>query len=152
MTFPQFQRRICSKKRSIMSPRFLALCDIPDKNYVTGDNMWRTRMINSFALHRVQSTLGLLRKGVVSGVAVASMLVVYAVGSISSYGVAALGLTGATGLALATTAQPAQAHRYRRRRRRRGYRGWGWGPGIYLNVDPFYRRRRRRRGYYRGYW
>lgn len=135
-----------------MSPRFLALCDIPDKNYVTGDNMWRTRMINSFALHRVQSTLGLLRKGVVSGVAVASMLVVYAVGSISSYGVAALGLTGATGLALATTAQPAQAHRYRRRRRRRGYRGWGWGPGIYLNVDPFYRRRRRRRGYYRGYW
>ena len=95
--------------------------------------------------------LGSVHRAVVSSVAVAAMLGVYAINSITSYGVAALGLTGATGLALASSAQPAQAHRYRRRRRR-GYRGWGWGgwgPGIYLNFGPRYRRRRR---WHRGYW
>ena len=114
--------------------------------------MWRAKMMKSFLLDRASNAFGFVRRGVVGSIAVASMLVIYGLGSITSYGVAALGLTGATGLALATSAQPAQAHRYRRRRRRRGYRGWGWGPGIYLNFGPSYRRRRRRRGYYRGYW
>jgi len=91
-----------------------------------------------------------IHRALVGSIAVAAMLGVYAINTITSYGVAALGLTGATGLALATSAQPAQAHR-RYRRRRRGYRGWGWGwgPGIYLNFGPSYRRRRR---WHRGYW
>ena len=93
-------------------------------------------MNGTVALQRASGTtlkfLVGLRRVIISSIAVVAMLVIYGLGSLGSYGVAALGLTGATGLALATSAQPAQAHRYRRRRRRRRWRGgWGWGPGIY---------------------
>ena len=76
-----------------------------------------------------------VRRGVIRGAAVASMLVIYGVTSIG----APLGVAGVSGLALSATATPANAWRRRRRHRwfrgYRGYRGWGWG----------HRRRRRRR-------
>jgi hypothetical protein len=79
-----------------------------------------------------------VRRGAIRAVAIAAMLVAYAVTSIGSIGTTALGVVGISGAALVGTTAPAQARRrWRRRRsyRRRWNRGYYWGG---------YRRRRRR--------
>lgn len=83
-----------------------------------------------------------LKRGVIRGVAIATMLVIYVAGSIGSLAPTALGVAGVSGLALTATASPADAYHRRRRRKRRWYRGH-----YYRGCDwgDCYRRRRRRR-------
>lgn len=87
-----------------------------------------------------------LRRGLIRGVAVATMLVMYSVASIGSFATTTVSVAGLSGLALAASAKPANAWRRRRRYwggpsyrrgyyRRRYYGGWP------------YRRRRRHRGF-----
>jgi hypothetical protein len=96
-----------------------------------------------------------VRRGVIRTVAIATMLVIYAVTSLGSIGTSTLGVVGISGAALMGTAAPAEARRGRRRGRHRGRwrrrgRGFYWGGpwrgrGLYWG-DPW-RRRRRRRGH-----
>jgi hypothetical protein len=81
-----------------------------------------------------------VRRGVIRAVAIATMLVVYAVTSIGSIGTSALGVAGVSSVALLGSTAPAQARRRWRRRhhRRRWHRGIYWG-------GPWRRRRRWRR-------
>ena len=80
-----------------------------------------------------------LKRGVIRGVAIATMLAIYVGGSIGSIAPTALGVAGVTGVALATTATPADAYRRRRRKRR-------WYRGLYFRgYDGGHRRRRHRR-------
>ena len=93
-----------------------------------------------------------VRRGLIRGVAVAAMLVMYGAASIGTMATSAIGVAGLSSLALSTTATPASAWRRRRRRywrggyyrrgyyRRRHY-GWGWP----------YRRRRRGVNFYLTY-
>jgi hypothetical protein len=89
-----------------------------------------------------------VQRGVIRGVAVATMLAMYAAASIGSAATTTIGIAGLSGLALTSTATPASARRrwrrrhwrggyYRRRYRRPYYYYGGWG-------YPYYRRRRRR--------
>ena len=85
-----------------------------------------------------------LKRGVIRGVAIATMLAIYLAGSIGSIAPTALGVAGVTGVALATTATPADAYRRRRRKRR-------WYRGLYFRgYDGGHRRRRHRRRRRRG--
>jgi hypothetical protein len=79
-----------------------------------------------------------VRRGIVRAVAIATMLVIYAVTSIGSIGTSALGVAGISSVALLGSTAPAQARRRWRRRsyRRRRHRGYYWG-------YPWRRRRRR---------
>jgi|SRR5262245_1164828 hypothetical protein len=86
-----------------------------------------------------------VRRGAIRAVAIAAMLVAYAVTSIGSIGTTALGVVGISGAALVGTTAPAQARRrWRRgryyRRRHRGYyypyryRRRRYGPAIYFRF------------------
>lgn len=85
-----------------------------------------------------------VRKGMIRSVAIVTMLMLYVVSSVGAMAPAALGVVGVSGLALTTSATPADAHWRRRRRRRRWYRG-GYYP-YYYGGYRHRRRRRRRRG------
>jgi hypothetical protein len=100
---------------------------------VQSNGLW-PRLINSA---RVLSHG--IKRSMIRSVAIATMLVIYAVGSIGSIASSALGVAGISTLALTASATPADAWRRRRRRRRRWYRG-----GYYYG-DGWGRRRRRRR-------
>jgi hypothetical protein len=97
-------------------------------------------------LRTIETALALgrgVRRGVIRAVAIATMLVIYAVTSLGSIGTSVLGVAGVSSAALLATTAPANARRRWRRgrgryRRHRG-RGFYWGG---------FRRRRRRR--YRG--
>ena len=80
------------------------------------------------------------RRSVIRSVAIATLLVIYAVrGSIRSVPFRTyLGVAGISTLALTASATPADAWRRRRRRRR-------WYRGGYCYGDDWGRRRRRRR-------
>jgi hypothetical protein len=82
------------------------------------------------------------KRGFIRSVAIATMLVVYAAGSIGSIASSALSVAGISSLALTATAAPANAWRRRRRR---------WHRGYYYNDDWGRRRRRRRRRRFRIY-
>ena len=102
------------------------------ENIIQSNGSW-PRLINSALVlgHRA-------KRGVISSVAIATMLVIYAAGSIGSIASSALGVAGISTLALTATTTPANAWRRRRRRR-------GWHNGYYDDDRGWRRRRRRRR-------
>src|SRR5262245_40010416 len=87
-----------------------------------------------------------VRRGLIRGVAVAAMLVMYAAASIGTMATSAIGVAGLSSLALSTTATPASAWRRRRRRYWGGYYGGGYYRRRRYGWGYPYRRRRRRRG------
>jgi hypothetical protein len=105
-------------------------------------------------LHSVLAVRHSAKRALVRSIAVATMLGMYAVTSIGSMATTTVGVAGLSGLALSTTATPANARRRWRRRRRRHWhgghyrryhRGGYYGRGYYGGWP--YRRRRRRRGF-----
>ena len=104
-------------------------------------------------LHSVLAVSHGAKRALVRSIAIATMLGMYAVTSIGSMATTTVGVAGLSGLALSTTATPANARRRWRRRRhwhgghyRRGYHRRGYYRGGYYGGWP-YRRRRRRRGF-----
>jgi hypothetical protein len=87
---------------------------------------------------RVRALGHSLRRGAIRTVAIAAMLMAYAVTSLGTIGTSALGIVGISGAALVGTATPAEAYR-----RRRGYYRRRYHRGYYRG---YYRRRRRWRG------
>ncbi|HET6928065.1 MAG TPA: hypothetical protein VFI48_14540 [Hyphomicrobiaceae bacterium] len=105
--------------------------------------------------HVVEAALGFgrtVKRGLIRGAAVATMLAMYAAASVGSMATSTLGVAGLSSLALTATATPASARRrwrrrggywrggYYRRRRHYGRRGFYYGGAGW----PYYRRRRRR--------
>ena len=93
-----------------------------------------------------------VKRGLIRGAAVTTMLVMYGAASVGTMATSTLGVAGLSGLALTSTATPASARRrwrrrgnywrggYYRRRHYYGRRGYYYGGGW-----PY--RRRRRRGF-----
>lgn len=140
--------RPCGSQKSATSARrsreraAIPCCDPPEplrnvravsmrqENIIQSGGPW-PRLIDSALVlgHRA-------KRGVIRSVAIATMLVIYAAGSIGSIASSALGVAGISSLALTATTTPANAWRRRRHRRR-------WHNGYY--DDDWSRRRRRRR-------